>query len=391
MERHAVSMTPQSPMQRTWISPDSHARTRLPTPLYGASVVTLTVFLTGLIVGRPAVEGYLIRAELAIEARTPPEVSEPTDVTPASRSPDDILPNVSWQSLLATAVQQADARVSADVTEANSQEVDQRIAEVARQVRVIPDASSDGRPRLRVVFRGTDPAWSLALIQSLTQSLLDGSSETVRDTPRYDALIARAQWSVDQHRHYVRKAQFDLENHGDGEASALLHADAVQAQMQYEQSEAVLNGLLAARAEELDQRRSSRRWLTMPAEITRRFGGSPSRGRVIAIGLLAVCCGVGVAWQIVRVRSECDRIGLAPTARAGSGTATGLGLAQGVRPAPVHRVRSIRWTTTACEWTLLVTVALFCLAAIGDASLPARMRADLFGTFGETVSGVLHR
>ena len=301
-------MTAKSPIQWPGTSRDGHAGKRLPQPLYGVLVVTLTVFLAGLVAGRPAVEGYLVGAELAIETHTPTEVSKPPEVIPASRSPGDVLADVPWQSRVGTAVRRADARMSASEEGVDRPEHHGRTAEVARHVHVIADSLTDGPPRLRVFYRGVDPVWSLALVQELTQSLLDESTETARENRQLDASIAHAQWRVDQHRHYARNAQFDLETVGDGEALAMLRSDAAHAQVQCEQSEAVLHGLLAARAKELDERRVPRRWLTMPAQITHRFGGNLSRDRVAVIGLLAVCCGAGAAWQIARVRSDCGRI-----------------------------------------------------------------------------------
>lgn len=214
-------------MQRARDVGNRRRRSRATTPLYGAAVTGLTVFFLGLVLLRPPQTQYMVGAELgwgqgrSAEASPLAAAALSDAVAYLSGSAAD------WRFQVAAAVDRADRRLTPSNGGTNQTNglapIDSALPPV--RIHLIPDAGPN--PRVRVTCWGEDPIRLVAIVEELTEGLLTAASPgPPTELAGIDRAITLAQWRVDQARHYVRKARFDLERFaGDEGIDALAGGD----------------------------------------------------------------------------------------------------------------------------------------------------------------------
>ncbi len=177
----------------------------LPTPLYGAAVVALTVFFVGLMIWRSPIQGYLVTSEVTL-----PHSSDRGDL-PVASTVQQAVPELSLQQI-ANAVRAAECQVDRISSEAPNVALSgKRLSQVFQNVKLEGIGGSGGVEGFRVSFTGPELAWSLALVDHLVHQISFGRQEVSPAGAPTPSAVRRAKWMAEQTRHYERKARFDLE------------------------------------------------------------------------------------------------------------------------------------------------------------------------------------
>jgi hypothetical protein len=203
-------MSMPSPSEPSRSAKRGALRPKIPTRLYGMTVVSLAVFFVGLIVWRVPVDGYLAVAEVGqrLFARSAYE-DRAEEATSGSW---DRQQSSALHQALADAIRYADARLASTEPDSSTEVSDERIRSTHNRLTVDAHAVDARDHRIRISFTGSDPTWSLALVEHLTRDCLLATSVSGDSGTRSARALRDARWRLDQSQHYERKARYGVED-----------------------------------------------------------------------------------------------------------------------------------------------------------------------------------
>ncbi len=186
----------------------------VPSPLYVAAVMTLAVFLVGLILWRPATVGYRVTAEVEL----PCKLSQIPDVRAKTAASVELCLTEATRQQIADAIRAANAAMKRPGRIEVSEVSEEWIRQVHCGLAVTALEATPKSTRLQIAYTGSaastgpGPQWSAVFLDHFVRSRLSvsagGSSERL--------LLARQvrgmRWQLERTRHYERKARFDLED-----------------------------------------------------------------------------------------------------------------------------------------------------------------------------------
>ncbi len=181
----------------------------LPTRLYGTTIVSLAVFFAGLIAWRVPVEGYLAVSQIGRHVLAQPDQND--HLVNAVQILDD--PQIpALHQVLADAIRFADARLANAQPDLQAEVSEQRIRSAQDRLTINVRSLPECEHTICISFAGSDPAWSLALVEHLTRDCLLAPSQNPATQTRSARALRDAQWRLDQTRHYERKARYRVED-----------------------------------------------------------------------------------------------------------------------------------------------------------------------------------
>ncbi len=197
----------------------------LPAPLYGAALVTLAIFFSGLLLFRAPINGYLVTSEVTYTTPLSSRTKSAAARSTATWSPELDLQQIA--NAFRAAEQQVDTVHSGNVAKKPMSE--DALRKIHRQVSVETDGQQKG---IIVNFRGERREWSIVFVDQLVRQLVLANTPTRRRAMSTGAMstgamstgatpastcestpasIRAAKWLVEQSRHYERKARLDME------------------------------------------------------------------------------------------------------------------------------------------------------------------------------------
>ena len=181
----------------------------LPTRWYTSIVAALAVFFVGLTIWRVPVVGYLVISEVEFSG-SPPALLTAGESPP---SPGVSLAEENTRQQIADAIREANRQLATEREEEVQQGVtDEQIRWVRQRLDVKTGGGSGPETRMQILFEGTDPDWSLVLVDSLVRGMLVTRATASDSRTAAARKVRKAKWQVEQLRHYERKARFDLED-----------------------------------------------------------------------------------------------------------------------------------------------------------------------------------
>ncbi|MHB8952436.1 MAG: GumC domain-containing protein [Pirellulaceae bacterium] len=185
--------------------------------------------------------------------------------------------------------------------------------------------------------------------------------------------------------HKLEMADMPANLGGDYENVRQTHEEAVRDR---EAAEQKLAALVTEQVSNMSRGKVESRWLITPPTVLGRIGGRPSARRVGTIGMLALLCGISMAWLIGslkglrRVNSVADleqtllipvvgQLSLDPVPQAVSRLA--------------RRSQIVRGVTQLMEISLILMLVVFLIGALEGSSVAQFLRHDPFATIPETI------
>ncbi|MHB8970838.1 MAG: hypothetical protein ACYC3X_15085 [Pirellulaceae bacterium] len=163
------------------------------------------------------------------------------------------------------------------------------------------------------------------------------------------------------------------------------HERAVRAREEVEQQ---LATLMAQQATHAPGGNVESRWLITPPSVQGRIGGRPSAGRVGAIGLFALLCGVSMAWSVGTLKGLRRLNSVADLELTLSIPVVGQ---LSIDPVPqavlqlTRRSQFLRGITWVVEASLVLMLIGFLVGVLDGSSVSPFLRQDPFATIPETI------
>ncbi|MFW6171582.1 MAG: hypothetical protein ACODAD_13920 [Planctomycetota bacterium] len=180
----------------------------LPPPLYGGVVVALAIFFIGLALLTPPIDRYVVSAEIATDSGTLARqaVGKETYGTDTSARQLD-------SQQIAAAARAAFFRASTSRHRGLIPQLSSgRLHDIVDRVGIKIAESDQQQRHIIVSFDDQDLRWAKAFVDHLAQQLVSNWNEASRTTSTDKEAIRKAEWHVQQARHYERKARFDMES-----------------------------------------------------------------------------------------------------------------------------------------------------------------------------------